>query len=188
MNISTLSFVRTLLLICLPFQLVAADEPDVREVELAGVKLSVPKSWKQQQPSSRLRLTQFEVPAGEGESAELAVFQFTAGGSAQAQVARWKGQFEADGLKFRVVEGESRVGKYIFVDASGTHKRSVGPPVLGRTKAVPNSRMLAAMLPDDKQGNLFLKMVGPAKAISEQVKPFRAMFAAKPDTEKPFSE
>lgn len=163
------------------------DAPETREVELAGITLQIPKSWKKQPPANNMRLAQFEVPALEGESMELAVFRFPSGAGAKAQVERWQGQFESAGRKSRIVQGKSRVGEYVFVDLSGTYKRSVGPPVLRRTKAVPNSRMLVAMFPDNRNGNIFLKLVGPRKSVDAQVDSFRTAFDAQADSEKPLN-
>lgn len=46
-----------------------------REVEAGDLKLTVPTTWKQQQPSNNLRLAQFQLPAVEGDKdpAELVI-------------------------------------------------------------------------------------------------------------------
>ena len=81
---------------------VAQDkEKATQVVEVKDIKLTVPKAWKQEEPSNQLRLTQFKLSAAEGDKdgTELAISQFGGGGGgrrrscplAQGKVpmARW---------------------------------------------------------------------------------------------------
>ena len=164
---------------------IGADE--VKEAKLGDITLKVPATWKQSQPSSRLRLGQFEIPAVEDdkEAAELAIFNFGGGGGVKANVDRWVGQFYAEGRKSTVTQGKSEQGEYVFVDVTGTYKKPVGPPIRRQTKAMKGARMLAVILAVEGKGNYFLKMTGPNATVSAAADGFRASFGGKADSEKP---
>jgi gluconolactonase len=166
--------------------LFAADE--LKEAKVGEITLKTPASWKQSEPTSKLRLAQFEIPAAEGdkEAAELAIFSFGGGGGVQANVDRWIEQFQADGRKSKVTTGKSDLGQYVFVDVTGTYKKPVGPPVLGKTEALPGARMLAAILAVEGKGNFFLKLTGENATVSAAAEPFRVSFGGKEADEKPF--
>ena len=122
-------------------------EDELKETKVGEVTLKVPASWKQSEPTNRLRLAQFEIPAAEGdqESAELAIFSF-GGGGVQANIDRWIGQFDAEGRKSKVTSGKADLGQYVFVDVTGTYMKPVGPPILRKTEPMPGARMLAVIL------------------------------------------
>ena len=64
---------------------VAQDkEKATQVVEVKDLKLTVPKAWKQEDPSNQLRIAQFKLSAAEGDKdgAELAISQFGGGGGA----------------------------------------------------------------------------------------------------------
>jgi gluconolactonase len=165
----------------------AADE--LKEAKVGEITLKTPASWKQSEPTSKLRLAQFEIPAAEGdkEAAELAIFSFGAGGGVQANVDRWIEQFLADGRKSKVTTGKSDLGQYVFVDVTGTYKKPVGPPIQGKTEALPDARMLAAILAVEGKGTFFLKLTGENATVSAAAEPFRASFGGKEADEKPFA-
>lgn len=168
-------------------QLQAADE--TRVAKIGGLSLTVPKHWKEEPPANRLRLGQFSVPPVEGdkEAAELSIFNFGAGGTVEEQVARWIEQFEANGRKSQTSTGTiENLGKYVFVDLSGTYKKPDGPPILRKTVPQPGSRMLVAMI-QTEDGDYFLKLVGPAKTVTAALDAFRNSFGAKADKEKPLA-
>lgn len=160
-----------------------------------GLLLYAPKTWEKVDPKSNFRLAQFSIPAAEGdkEAGELAVFSFAGGGGGlQANIDRWIGQFQANGRKVNVTQGEGKQGLYVLVDVQGTYNMPDGPPILRKTKPLPNARMLAAitvvqwMEDGDKKGAVyFLKMPGPEKTISANEEAFRQAFgAASKDSEK----
>ena len=177
----------------LPLFANAADdkkkEPEkTREVKIESLTLNVPQSWEQKPPANKLRKAQFNIPKAEDdkESVELVISSFGGGGGAvQANIKRWVGQFESKGRKSKITSGKSPQGQYIFVDITGTYKMPVGPPIAGRTKSVPNARMLAVILAVEKSKAVyFLKMAGERKTISAAAQAFRASFGADTKTEK----
>jgi gluconolactonase len=151
-----------------------------------GLKLQVPETWKQAEPQSRLRLAEFQVPAAEGDTqpVELAVFSFGGGGGGvQANIQRWIGQFNAEGRKQQILIGKAEQGQYVFVDISGTYNMPDGPPILQKTKPLPDARMLAVIIGTEK--NVFyLKMTGTAKSVTPQLENFRNAFGADKSTEQ----
>ena len=164
-----------------------AETTATREVKAGPLTLNVPESWKQEPPSNRLRLAQFAIPAAEGdeEGAEL-VLSGPFGGSAQANIQRWIGQFDAEGRQLKMTQGETEQGKYILVDLTGTYNKSIGPPIRRQTKAMPGSRMLAVMLMS-KGGNFFFKLAGPEKTVTNAADGLRASFGADAEKESEYT-
>ena len=165
---------------------IADDAVKTKQVEVKDIKLAVPTSWKQEKPSSSLRLTQFRIPAADGdkEDAELSVFSFGAS-SVVDNVKRWTGQFDPNGREAKVTSGEAEIGKYVFVEVSGIYNKPVGPPVFGKTEAVPDSRMYAVLLTTDK-GVYYLKLTGPDKTVSGEATTLRASFGGDAAKEKEY--
>ncbi|MCA9146646.1 MAG: hypothetical protein H6823_12740 [Planctomycetaceae bacterium] len=162
----------------------AAD--DLQDAKVGDITLKTPASWKQSEPTSSLRLAQFEIPAAEGdkEPAELAIFSFGGGGGKQANVDRWIDQFYAEGRKSKVTSGKSALGEYVMVDVTGTYKKPVGPPILRKTEAQENARMLAAILAIEGKGNYFLKMTGENATVTAAAAAFRTSFGGNEAEEK----
>lgn len=164
-----------------------AEDKATREVAIKDIKLTVPKSWKQEEPSSKLRVAQFKIAAAEGdkEAAELAINQFGGGGGGvDENVKRWVNQFSAKDRKVKVSKGKSPLGEYVVVDAIGTYNKPDGPPIAGKTIAVAGQRMLTVMLMVEDQGSYFLKLTGPEKTVTSAAEDFRKSFGAKADDEK----
>lgn len=167
-----------------------AEEP-LKTTKAGEITLKVPPSWKVQQPSSNLRVAQFEIPAVEGdpEPAELAIFTFGgAAGGVQANVTRWIEQFSADGRKAESKTGKCPQGEYVIVDVTGTYKKPIGPPIQMKTQPLPNARMLAAILAIEGKGNYFLKLTGPGKTVTAAAEAFRASFGGNSADEKPLGD
>ncbi len=181
------------------------------ETQKKGLHLYTPNTWTQGEPDNKLRLAQFKVPAsaGDTEPVELTIFSFRNGaGGVQANVDRWVSQFQEAGRSKAIATGEGKQGLYVIVDLKGTYNMSVGPPIAGKKKAVPNARMLAVIIgirwdeevEVDKEGKkvkenvtksaiYFLKMAGPEKTVSDNEQAFRDAFGAlAADKENPLEE
>ncbi|MDA1015235.1 MAG: hypothetical protein O3A00_12380 [Planctomycetota bacterium] len=156
------------------------------EVDLKGLKLNVPVSWKKEEPKSKLRLGQFALPGVKGEkhAVELTVFNFGGGGQVEANIQRWVGQFLEDDRKVKMSRGKAGEIPYFFVELSGTYKKPDGPPFQQKTINVPDSRMLAVILPVADRGVFFLKMTGGDKSVSAQAAAFRKSFGGDASGEK----
>ena len=164
----------------------AQSDDGVRQVKVGAVTIEIPKGWKEETPSNRLRLAQFAVPPvdGDAEAAELSVFAFGPGGTVGQQVQRWIGQFEAEGRKYKGTTGKSELGQYVYVELSGTYKKPDGPPVRRRTIPMPGARMLVTMIAVKNKGNYFFKLVGYEKTIAANAQAFRKAIGAN-SQEKP---
>src|SRR5262245_52549407 len=73
-----------------------ADDKKGTTVEWGGLKSTTPAGWKEETPTSKLRLTQFKLPKAEGdpEDGELALFRSPGGGTIQANLERQEKKFE----------------------------------------------------------------------------------------------
>jgi len=161
----------------------AAPAAATREVEAGDLKLTVPSTWKQQQPSNNLRLAQFQLPAVEGDKdpAEL-VISPPIGGTREANITRWVDQFEADGRELVMSQGKCAQGEYVLVKLTGTYKKPIGPPILRKSEPAPGYAMYGVMLSVTKDGkaagNYFLKLTGPAKTVAASEDALRASITA----------
>lgn len=165
----------------------ADDAAKTSEVKVDKLTLKVPANWKQEEPSNNLRLAQFSIAAVEGDkdAAEL-VISPPIGGTAEANITRWVGQFESDGREVKMSQGEAAQGKYIVVDLKGTYLKPDGPPVLRKTKPTPGSRMYGVIFSAKEGGNYFFKLTGPEKTVTAQADALRTSFGAKAADEKEF--
>lgn len=167
----------------------AADEKPAKTktVEVGSLKLSVPEGWKQKPQVREPRVAEFQIP-GSGEdkpAADYVVFFFgkQGAGGLEPNVQRWISQVEPEGRKVRTFTGESSNGKYTLVDLTGTYKKSMGPPVLMKTTAMPGWRVINVFV-ETEAGPYFLKVDGPEKAVAAIEDDLRASFGVKKDSEK----
>jgi len=154
---------------------------ETTDAELAELTVPVPKEWEKETPSSSMRLAQWTIP-GPGGDAELVVFRFPGGaGGVQANVDRWKGQFQPPEGKtiddVTTVE-EMKAGdlEVTLVDVQGRYVAAMQPGAEAKHDA-PDYRMLAAII----QGSgdpFFLKATGPAKTLEVWREPYEAMLKA----------
>ena len=150
----------------------AAVKPVAAHGAGSPLKFTAPADWTAETPSSAMRKAQYSLARVEGdpEDAKMVVFFFEGqGGSVQANIDRWIGQFtKADGSPAndaaRVSKKESHGTPLTIVDVSGTYKESMGPMSTGTSK--PDFRMLAAVA-ETSSGPWFFKMTGPAKTMAK---------------------
>jgi hypothetical protein len=175
-------FNRLLFSIALIGALAHLANADDRTIAVSGGKLTLtaPEKWERQKPSSNIVEHEFSVPASEGDGNPGRVTVMGAGGTVQANVDRWIGQFtQPDGSKTkdRAKEKTVKVGgrDVHIVDISGTYRDQRGPfsqaPAVEREKY----RMLAAIIADKQLGNYFIKFYGPQKTVANNEKTFMSM-------------
>ena len=136
------------------------------------LKFTAPAGWMARAPSSSMRQAEYTLPRAEGdtEDAELVVFYFHGqGGSVQANVDRWIGQFKKpDGSpasdSAKVSHKQSRGIPLTVVDVSGTY--GGGGPMMGSSAPKPDFRMLAAVA-EASGGPWFFKLTGPARTVAK---------------------
>lgn len=142
-------------------------------LEAAGVAFTVPEGWKQEQPTSNLRLAQYSIP-GEAGAADLVLFYFGKGqgGGVQQNVQRWAAQFRSDdpttaALGADVAEFENGGLRIALVKTSGTYDpgsmTSAPPP-----PPQPNSALFGLVVEGGPEGSLFVKVTGPKATIEAQ--------------------
>ncbi|MEM7385678.1 MAG: hypothetical protein AAF514_12100, partial [Verrucomicrobiota bacterium] len=141
--------------------------------EVVGLTFKTPKGWVSEKPSSSMRKAQLVVPGKKkGQEAEVVYFYFGPGqgGTVQANVDRWFGQFKEpkDQLEARTTKETVNKTNVTFVRAKGTFMS--GPP-FGQKVPKPGYAMLAAIVETDK-GPIFIKMTGPENTVIGAEKDF----------------
>jgi hypothetical protein len=146
-------------------------------VTIAGMKSTTPADWKEETPSSNMRMAQFKLPAAEGDKAgaELAVFKMTASGSVDQNLERQRAKFlPAEGKdKIEEKKDKTKVGSIeaIYQDISGTYKKKESP-MAEKFTPVPGQRQLYVLF-DSKEGDsYYLVLLGPEKTVDKHKKAF----------------
>lgn len=113
--------------------------------------------------------------------AECVVYFFGPGqgGSVEANIARWSGQFAGpDGKPAAAKVTPSTVHglPVTRMDITGTYTATGGAAMTSQAPKAAN-RMLAAIV-EGPGGNLFIKFSGPAKSVAAQVAAFDGLLAS----------
>jgi hypothetical protein len=145
----------------------------------AGIRWTVPAGWKAE-AERPMRLATYTLAPG----AECAVYFFGAGqgGSVEANLDRWIGQFlQADGKPSKsaakIAKRSIKGWPVTTVDVSGAYTGMGGPMAKSDAPARPGYRMLAAIF-EGPQGSVFFKCTGPAKTIAANQAAFDKMLAS----------
>jgi hypothetical protein len=167
---------------CVDVARAQAVADDVRAFTIAngGFSLEAPAGWKQVPPKSGIVETEFAVPS-DGDAAPGRMTVMGAGGSVQANVDRWYGQFtQADGsaTKDKATTKTLKLAgcTVTLVDVAGTFKDMPGGPFAGgQAVERPDYRMLAAIVETPEKGSYFLKFTGPGATVAKHADGFRKM-------------
>jgi gluconolactonase len=173
-------------LVVQPVSQKAAEE--LKSVKIEGVTLKIPPTWMQQEPSNKLRLAQFAIPAAEGdkENGELVISFFRGdGGGINPNLSRWTEQFVAEGRKLKLTKGACEQGAYFVSDLAGTYLKSEGggPFAPGKKTPMAGYRSLSVILQVPDEGNYFLRLTGPEKTITAAAEAFRTSFGGTSEKE-----
>lgn len=152
-------------------------KPTVMELEDGKVVLTAPKEWKKSDKRSQMIQFEFSAPAeAKEDEPSVRITVMRAGGSIDANIDRWYGQFtQPDG---KSTKEQSKVEKFEaegqtvhWVDIPGTFKETMGggPFSGGKTVEREDYRMLGAILVAESGAQYFIKMTGPTK-ICESLK------------------
>lgn len=140
------------------------------------VTFRLPAGWTEGHPTSAMRLAQWRVAApAEGQPpVDCIVFFFGGGGggAVQANLERWKGQFEVEGTPAQTTEEVAPGLKATFLSLDGLYKASMQPGS-GAGQDQPGSSLLSAVL-EFEGGPLFIKCVGPKAVLAQAAPAFRA--------------
>lgn len=134
---------------------------------LGPLSAVAPAGWVAQPPSSSMRVAQYGLPGPAGE-ATLGIFFFGPGqgGSVEANIERWYGQFtQADGQPVQGRRWTRQVGdiEITGADVSGIFSGGMG---MGSAQPQAGYRMLGAIAAH-RSGTVFFKMTGPAQTVEQ---------------------
>jgi hypothetical protein len=128
----------------------------------AGLSWTAPAGWATKGPAP-MRAATYTVG-----DAECVVYFFGQGqgGSVDANMARWKGQFTMNGQPAPAKTATKTVNglKASTLDVTGAYA-GMGGPEMTPLAAKPDYRMLAAII-EGPGGNIFLKFTGPVKTVT----------------------
>ena len=129
-----------------------------------------------------MRLATYTIPhfPGDAEGGECGVYYFGQGqgGSLDANLDRWIGQFlQADGkpsksaakVETRTIHGL----RVTTVDVSGAYT-GMGGPMMQAGKPMPGYRLLGAIV-EGPQGSVFFKFTAPSKTAAQNQNAFEKM-------------
>jgi hypothetical protein len=176
----TVGFVNAFLLLAVGSPMLSANAQDGGKFTVAEGKLEfkAPSAWAKKTPKVRIIEVEYEAPAAKGDEQPGRFTVMGAGGTVEANVDRWVGQFDQpDGSatkdKAKIEKLKVSGQEVHWVDLSGTYKDSAGPFAGGKVINRENYRMLAAIIQTKKDGNYFLKLYGPKATMAENEKAFR---------------
>jgi hypothetical protein len=134
--------------------------------EPAAIAWTPPADWKTVPNPNAMRLATYRVPAAPGDADETEVSVSRAGGSVDANVHRWIGQFDEAGKDTRV-EKTVRGFKVTVVDVSGTYLGGGMMPG-GRSEPKKGWSFVGAIVETSSSvggTSYFFKMTGPAATV-----------------------
>jgi hypothetical protein len=153
------SFWAGILIVC--FAGLANGQDPVR-FKVGNFEFERPDGWQWIVPTSPMRKAQLAVTGDGNLAAEVTFFHFGPGqgGGIQQNIDRWFAQFgNSNTSQEETLIGQTRVFK---VGAEGTFQS--GMPG-GPTTPLDGYSLRGAILGDDQNGNVFVKMTGPAALV-----------------------
>ena len=143
----------------------------------AGVKWTVPATWKLE-AGRAMRVATYTIPSAPGtEPGECGVFFFGSGqgGGVDENINRWVSQFEG-GTPAKKSEKTVSGWKVHSVDVAGTYLAPGGPMMQSQGKK-PGYRLLGAIV-EAPHGMIFFKCTGPAATIAKAQPDFDRMIGS----------
>jgi hypothetical protein len=130
-----------------PSASVAADAPK-------EVAWDAPSSWTAGANTSAIRKATYRIPAAGGDPDDTQLTVTTAGGTVDANIERWKGQFKYPDLKRSNMDAHGV--KITFAEVRGTYLEGTDPKA---------GRVLLGAIAETSPDLTFFKMVGPEKTV-----------------------
>jgi len=158
---------RAILLLLCGFRVLQAESA-------AGLSWTAPAGWVSKGAATMRAAT---YTAGDSECV-VYFFGPGQGGSIEANLTRWKGQFTRNGqaapasISKKVVRGIN----ITEMEVAGVYSGTGGPAMAPQTPK-PGSRMMAAII-EGPGGNLFVKFTGPENTIRANAAGFEALLAS----------
>lgn len=135
------------------------------KLAVAGLNFAFPATWTSVPPSSPMRVGTLQITAEGAEKPLEAVFYYFGtgqGGDAQANIARWLGQF-ASPPESKTEEIDANGTKVTLVTATGTYNDG---PMMGPKTPKENYTLLGAIVPGS-DAPVFIKLTGPKDAVAK---------------------
>jgi hypothetical protein len=133
----------------------------------AGLRWTAPAAWKAQ-AERPMRAATYSIPAapGDKEDGECAVYYFgpSQGGSVEANLKRWIGQFEQPEHEAQTRKRTIAGINVTTIDLSGTYTGAGGPMATGKTSKS-GFRLLGAIV-EAPEGLVFFKFTAPEKTVA----------------------
>jgi hypothetical protein len=140
----------------------------------AGVKWTAPAGWVSK-GTAPMRAATYTVG-----DAECVVYFFGQGqgGSVEANLARWNGQFTHNGAPAVAKTAKRTVHglPVTTMDVTGVYA-GMGGPMMAPQAPQSDYRMLAAIV-ENPNGNLFVKFTGPVKTVTANEQKFEQLVAS----------
>jgi hypothetical protein len=142
----------------------------------AGIRWTAPSAWKNE-GSRPMRAATYIV----AEDAECVAYYFGPGqgGSVEANILRWKGQFlGADGKVAPARTGLKTIRGFqvATIESAGVYTGMGGPMVASQTRR-PGFQLLGAIV-EAPEGAVFFKFTGPSKTVEANRAAFDKMIAS----------
>lgn len=152
-----------------------------------NLHFQAPGTWKKIEPRSTMIEVELAIPKVENDPADGRLTIMGSGGSIEANIERWYGQFtQPDGgatADVAKVEKKEINGLTVhFVDISGQFAESMGGPQAPTMKR-DNYRMLAVIVETESHGKYFVKLTGPQATIEKNAAGFRKMIESVKETQ-----
>lgn len=134
--------------------------PSANDAPAAAWK--VPAEWTTSPNTSSMRLATYRVPVAQGDAEETEVTVVRAGGTTDANIERWIGQFDEAGHDERTVKTVGTF-KITLVEVSGTY---LGGAMMPRPDAPGHKgwSLLGAVV-ETPTSPYFFKMTGPTASV-----------------------
>ncbi len=152
-----------------------AEDPSTFPV--GGLTFKRPTEWTWVAVSSPMRKAQLKVPGAKAEEfADITFFHFGAGsgGDIQSNAQRWIGQFKGAEGAGKIEPQNIGGAKVTLVTTEGTF--SSGMPG-GPSTPLENQALLGAII-EHGEGNVFVKMTGPAELVKASRQKFLDFLAS----------
>ena len=155
----------------------SASQPELVDATVGQLTVKVPRAWRSIAVKSPMRKAQWALPGPTGANdADLTVYFFGAqAGTLEANLDRWKKQFEQvppDNAKTTTIPGKG--GPITVLEVSGTYVAEKVPGSGDRLHE--NDWSLLAAVVGTTEGALYFKLVGPAPTVAKWKSAFLTMF------------
>lgn len=155
------------------------------ELASGALKLMAPAAWESVTPKSSMTAYQFKVPKVEGEDAETPdgkLTVMTVGGSMDANLQRWYGQFTQpdgssteDATKIEDINVAGFDVKLVSLQGTMSERMGGGPFAGGKMVERPNYRKMIAVIQSGEMGQHFVTLTGPGKTVQANSEHFMTM-------------